>query len=128
MASGPEVAWARLRRHHSPRASVQAALTRLQRHLPAAATGGEQVSLLPGHRPQRQQWSVPAHSCDVFHVKKPRASLSNWSRKLSAHQLIHEDVTPSGLKGPGGRDGKFTGTALSNVGSEMRLVLDRRER
>lgn len=65
---------------------------------------------------------------DVFHVKNPRASLSNWSRNLSARQLIHEDVTPSELKGPGGRDGKFTGIALSNVGSEMRLGLDRRER
>lgn len=60
-------------------------------------------------------------------MKKPRASYLTGpeSYLLSA---IHEDVTPSGLKGPGARDGEFTGTALSNVVSEMRLVLDRRER
>ena len=78
---------------------MEAALTHLQ---PPQA--GSRCYCIQATVPRDSHGACLQHSCLQRRLhEKAQGVLSNWSGKLSACQLIHEDVTPSGLKGPGAK-------------------------
>lgn len=70
------------------------------------------------------------HACTQLFVtsptwESPRCPHPSGQEKYPEHQPIHEDFTPSGLKGSGEGRGKST---RSNVGSKMRSFFGQKKK